>query len=113
MHIQNKCFVFFQIGRREDAERELQQSTMAVYVIREDEEQLNTCDVGIVIEGVEVLNELPSVAHGCALLFGLIYVLNLSYPGELKHTFDALQKLFMEIEPKRMTRRVCNLSAKL
>lgn len=47
------------------------------------------------------------------MLFGLIYVLNLSYPGELEHTFDALQKLFMEIEPKKMTRKVLSLSVKL
>jgi len=43
----------------------------------------------------------------CSILFGLIYALNMSYPSELKHTFDALQKIFMEIEPKKMTRRVC------
>ncbi|XP_078025314.1 uncharacterized protein LOC117251126 [Epinephelus lanceolatus] len=104
----------FLVAEKDDAERELQQCTMAVFVIREEEDPLKPpCDIGIIIEGVEVLNELPSVAHGCALLFGLIYALNLSYPGELKHTFDALQKIFMEIEPKRMTRRVCSLSVKL
>ena len=110
----NKCLVFCQVGEKDDAERGLQQCTMAVFVIREEEDPLQPRrDVGIIIEGVEVLNELPSVAHGCALLFGFIYALNLSYPGELKHTFDALQKIFMEIEPKKMTRRVCSLSVKL
>ncbi|XP_071356849.1 uncharacterized protein [Trachinotus anak] len=121
-----KCFILylgedvqklikeFLVGEKDDAERELQQCTMAVFVIREDEDPLKPpCDIGIIIEGVEVLKELPSVAHGCALLFGIIYALNLSYPGELKHTFDALQKIFMEIEPKKMTRRVCSLSVKL
>ena len=38
------------------------------------------------------------------MLFGVIYALNLSYPSELKYTFDALQKLLMEMEPKKMTR---------
>lgn len=103
-----------EVAEKDDAKRELQQCTMAVFVISEEEDPLKPpCDIGIIIEGVKVLNELPSVAHGCALLFGLIYALNLSYPGELKHTFDALQKIFMEIEPKRMTRRVCSLSVKL
>lgn len=87
---------------------------MAVFVIREEVDPLQPPhDIGIVIEGVEVLNKLPSLAHGCAMLFGLIYALNLSYPGDLKHTFDALQKIFMDIEPKKMTRKVCSLSVKL
>ena len=80
---------------------------MAVYVIKEEEDPLQPPhDVGIVSEGVQVLNELPSVAHACATLFGLIYALNLSYPSEIKYTFDVLQKLFMEIEPRKMTRSV-------
>ena len=87
---------------------------MAVCVIREEDDPLQPPqDVGVVIEGVEVLNKLPSVTHACAMLFGLIYALILSYPGELKYTFDALQKIFMEIEPKTMRRRVCSLSVKL
>lgn len=110
----NKCLVFCQVGEKNDAERELQQCTMSVFVIREEEDPLQPPrDVGVITEGVEVLHELPSVAHGCALLFGLIYALNLSYPGELKHTLDALQKIFMATEPKRMTRRVCSLSVEL
>uniref|UniRef100_A0A3B4YDX4 PB1 domain-containing protein n=1 Tax=Seriola lalandi dorsalis TaxID=1841481 RepID=A0A3B4YDX4_SERLL len=96
------------------AEQELERCTMAVFVIREEEDLLHPPrDIGIVIEGVRVLNELPSLAHGCAMLFGLIYALNLSYPSEFKHTFDALQKVFMEVEPKKMTRRVCSLNLKL
>lgn len=87
---------------------------MVVFVFREDEDPLQPPhDIVIVIEGVQVLHELRSVPHACAMLFGLIYALNLSYPSELKHTFDALQKIFMEIEPKKMTRRVCSLSVKL
>ncbi|XP_068999603.1 uncharacterized protein [Embiotoca jacksoni] len=99
---------------KDEAETELQRCKMAVFVIREEEDPLQPPqDIGIVIEGVEVLNQLPSVAHACAMLFGLIYALNLSYPSELKYTFDALQKIFMEIEPKKMTRRVYSLSVKL
>jgi len=86
---------------------------MAVFVFREEEDCLQPPhDIGVVIDG-EVLNGLQSVAHACAMLLGLIYALNLSYPSELKHTFDALQKIFMEIEAKKMTRRVCTLSLKL
>ncbi|KAG9278086.1 hypothetical protein AMEX_G5884 [Astyanax mexicanus] len=97
-----------------EAEAELKASTMAVFVIRENEDPLQSPhEIGIVLEGVEVLSELLSVAHAFAMLFGLIYAVNLSYPRKLKYTFDALQKIFMEIEPKKMTRKVCSLSVKL
>lgn len=80
---------------------------MAVFVIWDDEDPLKPpMDIGAVIECVKVLNDLPSVAHACAILFGLIYVLNLSYPSELKFTFEAPQEIFVEVEPKKMTRRV-------
>lgn len=106
--------VFDQVVQKDEAETELASSTMAVFVIREEGNSLQPPhDVGVVIDGVKVLNMLPSVAHACAMLFGLIYVLNLSYPGELKNTFDALQKLFMEIEPKKMARKVLSLSVHL
>ncbi|KAK0131061.1 hypothetical protein N1851_034250 [Merluccius polli] len=48
------------VGEKDDTERELQQCTMAVFVIREEEDLLQSPrDVGIIIEGLEVLNELP------------------------------------------------------
>lgn len=110
----NLYHVFDQVVQKDEAETELASSTMAVFVIREEGNSLQPPhDVGVVIDGVKVLNMLPSVAHACAMLFGLIYVLNLSYPGELKNTFDALQKLFMEIEPKKMARKVLSLSVHL
>ncbi|XP_028430573.1 uncharacterized protein LOC114553561 [Perca flavescens] len=110
----DKLIKEYLVVQKDQAETELERCTMAVFVIREEEDPLQPPqDVGVVIEGVEVLNKLPSVTHACAMLFGLIYALNLSYPGELKYTFDALQKIFMEIEPKTIRRRVCSLSVKL
>uniref|UniRef100_A0A8D3B9M8 Uncharacterized protein n=1 Tax=Scophthalmus maximus TaxID=52904 RepID=A0A8D3B9M8_SCOMX len=60
-------------------------------------------DIGIVIEGVEVLNQLTSVASACALLLGLIYALNLAYPKPLRFTFEALQKIIMQLEQHKMS----------
>ncbi|XP_047184123.1 uncharacterized protein si:ch73-321d9.2 [Scophthalmus maximus] len=58
------------------AETELEQLTMAVFVIRKEGEGLQEPpeDIGIVIEGVEVLNQLTSVASACALLLGRILI---------------------------------------
>ncbi|KAK2919915.1 uncharacterized protein [Channa argus] len=102
------------VVQKDEAESELERCTMAVFVLREKDDLLQPPqEIGIVIEGVEVINELPSVLHACAILFGLIYALNLSYPTELKYTFESLQKVIMEVEPKKMSRRVCSLSVKL
>ncbi|KAA8592095.1 hypothetical protein FQN60_017550, partial [Etheostoma spectabile] len=49
---------------------------------------LSSHHIGIVIEGVQVLHEMPSVPHSCAMLFGLIHALNLRYPSKLKYTSD-------------------------
>ncbi len=74
---------------------------MAFFVIRESDALSRALDISIVIDGVEVLNELPSVACACAMMFGLIYALNLKYPEGLKYTFEAFQKIIMDIEMRR------------
>uniref|UniRef100_A0AAV2KC71 Uncharacterized protein n=1 Tax=Knipowitschia caucasica TaxID=637954 RepID=A0AAV2KC71_KNICA len=109
----DQLFKEYLVVQWEEAEMELSRASMAVFVIREEDDSLQPHEIGVVIDGVKVLNMLPSVAHACAMLFGLMYVLNLSYPGELKHMFEALQKLFMEIDPKKMMRKVLSLSVKL
>ena len=64
-------------------------------------------DIGIVLEGQVVLQELDNVALATAMLFGLTYALNLNYPSELKYTFEVLQKLFMELEGSTLSKKKC------
>lgn len=70
-------------------------------------------DVGIVIEGVEVLHDLGDIATACALLMGVIYALNLSYPQELKAFFEVLQKIFLHLDASRLSIKVQMLKNKL
>uniref|UniRef100_A0A8P4GKA6 Sterile alpha motif domain-containing protein 3 n=2 Tax=Dicentrarchus labrax TaxID=13489 RepID=A0A8P4GKA6_DICLA len=66
-----------------EAELGIAQTTMGIYIIRVDGADPGDkiyADVGVVLEGVEVLQNLPCVTLGCVILFGLIYALNLSYP---------------------------------
>lgn len=74
---------------------------MGIYVIRLEgadiEESL--ADVGVVLEGQKVLQDLSSVPYATAMLMGLIYGLNLSYPPEFRYTFEALQKLMATSYP--------------
>ncbi|KAI2661517.1 Demethylmenaquinone methyltransferase [Labeo rohita] len=101
------------MDQREEAEREFEKTTMAFFVIRESDALSCALDISIVTDGVEVLDELLSVACACAIMFGHIYALNLKYPEGLKYTFEAFQKIIMDIESKQMSRRVQNLSSKL
>uniref|UniRef100_A0A8C4TEX5 Uncharacterized protein n=1 Tax=Erpetoichthys calabaricus TaxID=27687 RepID=A0A8C4TEX5_ERPCA len=57
----------------------MERMTMGILIIQKEGDELfsSLADVGIIIEGVEVMNELSLVASACAILFGLIYTLNL------------------------------------
>ena len=99
----------------DDAPRELEQLTMAVFVIRKDGEGLQEPpeDIGIVIEGVPVLNELNSAASACALLLSFIFALNLAYPKPLCFTFEVLQKIILRLEQHKMSPKVHNQFGRL
>uniref|UniRef100_A0A3B1JSI2 Uncharacterized protein n=1 Tax=Astyanax mexicanus TaxID=7994 RepID=A0A3B1JSI2_ASTMX len=70
-------------------------------------------DVGIVLEGREVLSGLSSVARACALLLGLIYAVNLSYPKQLRYTFEFCQKMLLELDSGKLSPKVHALKSKL
>lgn len=88
---------------------------LGVYVIRHEGAEPTELpeDVGVIIEGVEVLQDLRDVANGCAVLLGLIYSLNLSYPKDLRHTFEFLQKVVMELDGNRLSTKVQVLKNRL
>ncbi len=89
---------------------------LIVYVIQiegasaEDE---TAADVGVVLEGVEVLQSLKSVTSGCVMLFGLIYALNLSYPKDFKCTFEVFQKILMELDSAKLSPKFQTLKIKI
>lgn len=97
------------------AQRELERLTLGVYIIKVEGGDATTppADVGIVIEGVEVLHDLGDVTSACALLMGVIYAVNLSYPTELKTFFEVLQKLFLQLDAGRLSTKVQMLKNKL
>ncbi|XP_060759753.1 uncharacterized protein LOC132870183 [Neoarius graeffei] len=98
-----------------EATRGMEAIIMGIYVIIHEgaEPDEDPEDVGIVIEGVEVLHGLRNTANACALLLGLIYCLNLSYPKELKSTFEFLQKVIMELDGSRLSTKVQVLKNRL
>lgn len=63
-------------------------------------------DIGIIVEGFQVLQGLKDVASACALLFGIIYDLNLSYRPDLRYTFEFIQKFLMEPNSRWLSAKV-------
>lgn len=98
-----------------EAEREMEKTLIGIYIIRrEGGGDFDTAeDIGIIIEGVAVLRDLPDAAIAVALLFGLIYALNLSYPPYLKYTFEFFQKVLMGLDAKKLSNKVQVLRNKL
>ena len=69
--------------------------------------------ISIVIEGIEVLKGLQTIARASCLLLGLTYALNLAYPEPLKYTFELFEKVFLELNPSKLSPRVKALKSKL
>lgn len=69
-------------------------------------------DVGIIIEGVVVVQDLDSVAIATAMLFGLFYSLNMKYPSQLRYTFAVIQKVIMELDVTQLSRKAQSLKTK-
>lgn len=81
--------------------------------VQEDDAPQPRVDIAVVVDGSEVLNQLTSVASACALFFGLTYALNLEYPKGRQRTFEAIQKILMELDEKKMSSKVYAINIKL
>ncbi|XP_078800251.1 uncharacterized protein LOC144990914 [Oryzias latipes] len=94
---------------------ELEKILIGIYVIKHPDGDAAQApeDIGIIIEGLAVLQELKDVASAYALLFGLVYGLNLSYPPDLRYTFEFIQEVIMELEPRQLSTKVQILKNKL
>ncbi|XP_060780776.1 uncharacterized protein LOC132888716 isoform X2 [Neoarius graeffei] len=84
-------------------QRAMEETTVGIFVVKRH--IFDHPDIGIILEGQQVLLELDNVALAAATLFGLIYALNLDYPKELKYTFEVLQKIIMELEGTIMSKK--------
>ncbi|KAI5088003.1 sterile alpha motif domain-containing protein 3-like [Silurus meridionalis] len=70
-------------------------------------------NIGIVIEGMEVITGLGDTARACSVLLCLTYVLNLDYPRQLKYTCEVFQKLFLELDDSKLSNKFQSLKSKL
>ncbi|XP_039889832.1 uncharacterized protein LOC120734850 isoform X2 [Simochromis diagramma] len=82
-------------------------TVMGIYTIRREGIQ-EPEDVAVVIEGTTVMNNLGSVIMAFIVLFGLIHALDLSYPNDLKYTFELCQKNLMNLDGQRLSTNATN-----
>uniref|UniRef100_A0A3Q1F2C5 Uncharacterized protein n=1 Tax=Acanthochromis polyacanthus TaxID=80966 RepID=A0A3Q1F2C5_9TELE len=104
--------VIFGIENGTTALRAIEKTTVGLYVTRETPGD-HFSDIGVIIEGVVVLQDLDNVALATAMLFGLFYCLNMSYSSQLHYTFEGIQKVVMELDVTQLSRKAQNLKPKL
>lgn len=107
-----KCFVFYQDTTEATVLSAIEKTTVGICVTREMPGN-DFSDVGIVIEGVVVIQDLDSVAIATAMLFGLFYSLNMKYPSQLRYTFEVIQKVIMELDVTQLSRKAQSFKTKL
>ena len=90
----------------------IEDTTVGIYVIKEHVSG-EPEDIGIVLEGIKVLQELDNVALAVAMLFGLMYALNFSYPGDLRYTFEVVPKILMELDGGKLSNKALALKNRL
>ncbi|KAF3837851.1 hypothetical protein F7725_009619 [Dissostichus mawsoni] len=90
-----------------DAGRECLIKGLCIY-LNEDPEDLVKEYMGVV-----VLHDLENVALAAAMLFGLMYALNMNYPSKLRYTLEVIQKVIMELDASDLSRKAHNLKRKM
>ncbi|XP_051777783.1 uncharacterized protein LOC127526402 [Erpetoichthys calabaricus] len=85
--------LFKEFNNIEEFEANLDRQVLNIAIIKDKNPNTGT----ILIEGAKILDGID-VPRCCALLMGLIYALNLSYPKDLKCTYEVFQKLFLELD---------------
>lgn len=98
----------------DDIQRDLQNSTMGVYVINKEGGEIGAHDdIGIYVEEEIILDNIGSVAQACAMMLGVIYVLNMAYPKELKYSYEFIQKVLLKMDGERLSPKVLGLKNKI
>ncbi|XP_074551477.1 uncharacterized protein LOC141808698 isoform X2 [Halichoeres trimaculatus] len=90
----------------------IEDTTVGIYIIKPDATSKPE-DIGVVLEGQMILRDLDNVAFDAAMLFGLMYALDLNYPTELKYTFEVLQKVVMELDSNTLSKKAQVLKNRL
>uniref|UniRef100_A0A8C7XNI8 Uncharacterized protein n=1 Tax=Oryzias sinensis TaxID=183150 RepID=A0A8C7XNI8_9TELE len=97
---------FFTFMDEDSINDAIEDTCVGIYVLKEQASSAEGKDIGVVLEGIKVLQNLENVPMAVAMLFGLMYALNLSYPQNLRYTFEVLQKIIMELNEGELSNKV-------
>ncbi len=86
----------------------IEDTTVGIYVLKQHaSDELE--DAGDVLEGIKELQCLENVPLAVAMLFGLMYALNLCSPADLHYTFEVVQNIFMELDGDKLSNKTLTL----
>lgn len=83
---------------------------VGIILIKDGEDLL---DMSVVLEDQIILHDIKDFSKAVAMLMGLLYVLNINYPKELRYTFEVIQKVLMNIGADHCSARVHGLKNRL
>lgn len=75
--------------------------------------QLIPASLKIVIEGEVVMDDIQDLPKALCILFGLAYALHLNYPESMRHTFQFIQQVFLELGHGELKPRLQTLKNEL
>ncbi|TWW71186.1 hypothetical protein D4764_17G0006690 [Takifugu flavidus] len=88
-------------------------SVAILTILQDDDAGTSVLEQVVVLEGEIVLHDIPDLSTALAYLFGLLYALNIDYPKQTRHTFEAIQAIFFELGGSRCSHRIRALKTKL
>ena len=103
--------LLFQDADEDVLSQDLALQKMRIYTLKTSTSE--DPDVGIVVDGVKVLSALSNMPRACSMLVALAYAVNLAYPKELRYTFEAFQKRFLELDSSKLSPKLNSLKNKL
>lgn len=88
---------------------------MGIFVLECETDPDTEKESNVIIEGQSMVDiAVSSVSHAVALLFGVIYALNLTYPKEYKYFWEVIQRIIMKLDDGRnLSPKVQGLNDKL
>lgn len=110
----NPLYSFFSFFFFEQATEPEEQMTQGVGVglilVRDGVDPL---DIAVVLENQILLHNIGDLPKAMAMLMGLLYVVNIDYPKELRYTFEVIQKVLMNIGGEHCSAKIHGLRNKL
>lgn len=91
----------------------IEDTTIAIYVLKEHASIDEPEDIGIVLVGLKMLQVLDNVALAVAMLLGRMDALSLSYPADLHNTSEVIQKIIIDLDVGKLSNKASALKSRL